>query len=437
MSEPSPGLGSDETGLLVVGVDFHSAELELREQVALSGHEAESALLEIMAHPEIAEAALLSTCNRTEVYLSARERQKAFRVALDLFARNAPEIDEEGCFFVLHDREAARRLLSVAAGLESMVLGEPEILGQVRDAAALAEKVGSSGPILDRLFRQAATAGKRSRRETGIGEGAISLGYASVELSRQIFDELESRSLLIVGAGETADLVARALHDRGNDRIRFVNRSDERAEAFQERFPIAERVPWDDLVEAVTESDTVVTTTSAPEPILDLPTLKTVMRARRARPLLLVDLGVPRNVDGAAAGLENLFLHDLDSLQSLVDRNLDRRRQEIPRVEGIVTEELQRFDEWQRAREAQPLVARLHRRAEEIRRQEVASVQDRFPSELHEELEIVTRALVRKILHHPSHQLRRGSREGGRARLDLARQLFQLEEEESAEEQES
>lgn len=435
MSDPSVAPTSAETALLVVGVDYHSAELELREQVAVSGTGAENVLLEIMAHSEIAEAALLSTCNRTELYLASRDRQRAFRTALDLFSRNAPELEREGCFFVLHDREAARRLLSVAAGLESMVLGEPEILGQVRDAAALAEKVGSTGPILDRLFRQAGTAGKRARRETGIGEGAVSLGYASVELSRQIFDELEARSLLIVGAGETADLVARALHDRGTDRIRFANRSDERAESFRERFPAAERIPWKELKEAVAASDTVVTTTSAPEPILTHSMLDTVMRERRSRPLLVVDLGVPRNVEAAAAKLENLFLQDLDSLQSLVDRNLDRRRREVPRVEGIVTEELQRFDQWQRAREAQPLVARLHRRAEEIRRREVASIQDRFPSELHDDLERMTRSLVRKILHHPSHQLRRGPHEEGRARLDLVRQLFQLEEEEPEEQE--
>lgn len=418
------------TTLLVVGVDFHSADLSLREQVAVGADETESFLLEIMARPDISEALLLSTCNRTEVYLTARERHPAFRTALELLARRAPAVTEEGHFFVLHDREAARRLLSIAAGLESMVLGEPEIQGQLRSAGTLADRVGSTGEVLKHLIRHATTCGKRARSETAIGQGAISLGYAALDLSRQIFGRLDEGSLLLVGAGETAELVARALGDRGDREIRFVNRSDERAASFVGRFPGARRLRWSELDNALLESDTVVTTTSAPEPILTRRELSAAMERRRGRSLLLVDLGVPRNVDPEAADLDNLFLHDLDSLQSLVERNLERRRQEVPAVETIVAEELRRFTDAYRRREAEPLVASLQRRAEEIRRREVKAVRDHFPEELHEQLDVMTRALVRKILHHPSHQLRRGSEDHKRAHLELVRELFQLDDDE-------
>lgn len=419
----------DEASLVMVGVDFRSAELELRERVSVSSEETESVLVEIMARPEIAEAFLLSTCNRTELYITARDRNRAYRTALDLFAQRAPEVTDEGRFFVLHDREAARRLLSVASGLESMVLGEPEILGQVRTAASAAERVGSTGPLLQRLIQHATVAGKRTRSETSLGTGAISLGYATVELADQIFGGRAHGPLLLIGAGETAELVAQALADRSSGELLFVNRSDERAVTFQKRFPLARRIPWAQMSAALEESDVVVTTTSAPEPILTTGDLREIMERRRSRPLLLVDLGVPRNVESGVAELDNLFLHDIDSLQSLVERNLDRRRAEVPRVEAIVADELQRFAEWHRRRKAEPVVASLQRRAEEIRRHEVEAVRDAFPVELHDQLDRMTRALVRKILHHPSHQLRQGSARGELAQLELARELFQLDDE--------
>jgi glutamyl-tRNA reductase len=426
------GPRAEDTSLVMVGIDFRSAELELRERVAMREDEGEAVLVEVMARPEIAEAYLLSTCNRTELYLVAREHHRAFSTALELFARRAPEVADEGRFFVLHDREAARRLLSVATGLESMVLGEPEILGQVRSAAALAERVGSTGTVLQQLVHHATVAGKRARSETAIGEGAVSLGYATVDLARQIFGGLGRGSLLLVGAGETAELVAHALAERGIDEVRFVNRSDDRAASFHRRFPTARRISWGDMPAALEKSDAVVTTTSAPEPIFTRHELREIMERRRSRALLLVDLGVPRNVEAAAGELDNLFLHDLDSLQSLVDRNLDRRREEIPRVEAIVADELQRFTEGQRRRDAEPVVASLQRRAEDIRRREVAAVREAFPEELHPTLDNLTRSLVRKILHHPSHQLRRGLEHGERAQLELARELFQLDDEDES-----
>ena len=420
----------DATGppLLGLGVDFRTAPLDLRERVSMSATQAEELQLRLMASPDIAESFVLSTCNRTEVYLRPLNHKTAFQLALDLaLGQGAPEIVEQGRYFVLHDREAARRLLAVASGLESMVLGEPEILGQVKQAFDVSEALGSTGSVLRRLVRTAIGAGRRARAETEIGAGAISLGYAIVELGRQIFTRLEDSRVLVVGAGETGSLAATALLERGVQDLSFANRGDERAHNFQKQFPRAHRVPLEERYEHLAVTDLLVVATGSDEPLFTRPQLDDVVRLRKSRPLLIVDLGVPRNVSGDASGLENVFLHDIDALREIIDRNLDRRRAEVPRVEAVVGSELRRFLEWYRSLEAEPLVVQLQKQAERIRRREIANVADSFPPELHEDLNRLTRSLVKRILHHPSHQLRHSMDTDLGERLATVRQLFQLE----------
>jgi glutamyl-tRNA reductase len=420
---PAPG-----PRLLAVGIDYRSAPLELRERVALSREQNEGLLLRLMARPEIAEAYVVSTCNRTEVYLTPREQESAFRAALELGFHAAPEIEHEGRYWVLHDDEAARHLLAVACGLESMVLGEPEILGQVKRAAELAESVGSCGTVLKRLLRCAVRAGRRARTETEIGEGAVSLGYAVVELARHIFVGVEGRSCLVLGGGETATMAARALAEKGVRDVRFALRTPGRQGALLEEFPGATVGAFNDRYATVADCDILIASTSSDEAVVEAGELRQVMRHRRGRPLLVVDLGVPRNVAPKVGKLENVFLHDIDSLQHLIARNLEQRRAHVPLVEQIVGEELRHFDAWYHGLEAEPLIAQLQRRAERIRRDEVDGVRARFPSEVHDELDRLTRALVRKILHHPSTRLRGAERD--LAHLELARDLFQLGEDE-------
>lgn len=416
--------------LLALGVDFRTAPIELRERVALDPREAEALQLRLMASSEIAEAFVLSTCNRTELYLRPEDGDAAFKLALDrALGERAPEIVEGGRYFVLHDREAARRLLAVAAGLESMVLGEPEILGQVKQAADLAADLGSTGPILQRLLRTAMKAGRRARSETEIGAGAISLGYAVVELARRIFDRIDHQRALLVGAGDMATLAATALFEREILSLAFANRGNQRAERFQEEFPQSERLAMEERYQYLAVADLLVVATRADEPIFTLAPFREVVQRRRSRPLLVVDLGLPRNVEAEIGSLPNVFLHDIDSLRGLIDRNLDRRRAEVPAVESIVGTELRHFLDWYERREAEPLVAQLQRQAEGIRRREVELAKESIPAEYHEELDRLTRSLVRRVLHHPSRQLRHGVGEGSRAHLELIRRLFQLDEE--------
>jgi glutamyl-tRNA reductase len=420
---------SRELPILLVGVDHRSAPLDLRERVAFAGADSEDVLIRLIADPVIEEALLLSTCNRTEIYLRHRHEEDAFKRGLStVFIGRAPEIKEEGRFYVKRGQEAARHLLAVACGLESMVLGEPEILGQVRQAAAMAETLGTSGAVLRRCARSAARAGRRARAETAIGEGAVSFGYAAVELARSIFTSVERCSVLLLGAGDTAVAVARCLVERGARELEVTNRGQERADAFAREFPSARLVPFESRQAALDRADLVVAATGAPEPILLREDVARAMRHRKSHPLLIVDLGVPRDVEPAAGELGNVFLQDVDSLEQLIERNLKRRRDEVPKVSQIVDEELERLRIWHDSLEAEPVVAQLHRRAEDIRKAELESRRDRFPAHLHGELESLTRSIVRKILHHPSAQLRDAAEAASLHHLAALKDLFRLDE---------
>lgn len=411
--------------LLLIGIDHHTAAIELREKVSYAEEETRELLGRLMADDSVAEASLLSTCNRTELYILPHDEASAYQLGLQAtFLEKAPEIESEGRFFVKRDQAAAAHLFEVASGLQSMVLGEPEILGQVKRAAFWGEKYRASGEVLTRLYRAAISAGGRVRGETGIGSGAISFGYAVVDLARNIFRNLENLTVLMVGAGETAHLVARNLKERGAKNLIVTNRSRGRAEAFQEAFPDAEILPFTHRRMVLERCDVVVASTSADAPILHREDFEKALDHRRARPLLVADLGVPRNIDPAAGKLENLFLQDIDSLEGLVNYNLERRRSEVPRVQKILERELARYAQWYRGRAAEPVIADMQRQAEAIRRQVVDHVRDTFPEENQETLDRLTRALVKKLLHNPCVRLRARGRDED---LELVRDLFNLD----------
>ncbi|MEM6456895.1 MAG: glutamyl-tRNA reductase [Acidobacteriota bacterium] len=425
--------GPPLASLVLIGVDHRCAPVELRERVAWSADAAEDLLRGLIAAPTVDEAMLISTCNRTELYVcaaSGTQRDEAdpgsaYRLGLQrAFLDRAPVIGDEGRFYVKHENEAARHLLEVACGLQSMILGEPEILGQVRRAADRAQQIGTIGARLTHVVRGAVEAGGRARARTGIGAGAVSFGYAVVELAGSIFRDLASCSVLMIGAGEMAQQVARNLYDRGANHIRVANRSAQRAEAFRAQMPHVEIVPFTARSEALTTADVVVASTGAREPVLTNDDLSSALRRRR-RPLLVVDLGVPRNVDPAAGTLRDLFLHDVDTLDHLIQRNLTRRRAEMPKVQTLIDDELARVEaRCRRDAGHAPVAAALQRNAERIRQQVIDAARHRFPDDTHDDLERLTRALVRKLLHHPTRQLRQHD---DPAIGDLVQDLFDLD----------
>src|SRR4051794_31798117 len=266
-NDPRNPAAPPDPPLLLVGTDFRCSPLELRERVSFPKEEAEKTLVHLLARNEVAEAFLLSTCNRTELYLQPRDEDGAYQAALSMvFLPRAPELERPGRLYVKRNGEAARHLLAVAGGLEAMVLGEPEILGQVKAAAALAEAIGAEGPVLKRLLRGAITAGKRTRQETAITAGAVSIGYAIVELARQIFSGLDDCRVLLIGAGEIARSVARPLIERGARELRVANRGAERARQFQAEFPEAVLVPLEERMAAIRDAHPVGGSTRAHEP---------------------------------------------------------------------------------------------------------------------------------------------------------------------------
>ena len=411
--------------LLLVGVEHGSTPLELRELLTYSEPDAENLLVRLLAEPAIAEAALLSTCNRTEVLLLARDDEAAYQRTLDLAFRSlAPAAVDRGHVRAYRGQDAIEHCFAVAAGLRSMVFGEPEVLGQVRQARALAAAIGSGGTIVDKLLRSAIAAGARARHETAIGAGAVSLGYATVELAENIFADMRQCSALLLGTGTVATQVAQSLTEAGVGKLSVAHRGGQSAARMLERFPAAHGLALSELDSALPAVDLLAAAISADEPLLSSVQLAAAV-ARRDRPLLIVDLGVPRNIDPAAGRLSNLFLHDLDSLGSLIERNLRRRREESPAVEAILAAELRRFLFWSRGLAAEPLVAELQRRAERVRRDELDRALVAFPRETHERLEQLTRALVTRLLHHPSAHLRAEST--APAHLELARELFRLD----------
>lgn len=420
---------SKEPRLIAIGVDHRTAPIELREKVSYSQGQAEELLGVLVSFDEITEACLLSTCNRTELYLRPDDEAAAYRTGLEkTFLSRAPKIEEEGRFYVKRDLAAAHHLMEVASGLQSMVLGEPEILGQVKQATGLAEALGASGTVLKKLLRTAINAGGRVRHQTGIGTGAVSFGYSVVDLARNIFRQLESCSVLLVGAGETARQVARSLTEKGTHDLQVANRSRERAEAFCEEFPMARILAFEERFAAYGQSDIIVASTGAKDPVVLYDDVARAMVQRKTRPMLLADLGVPRNIESEAGTIGNVFLQDIDSLEDLISRNLRKRREEIPRVQEILDRELSMFVEWHQGLASAPVVARLQKRAEKIRSEAVESFQGRFPDSARADLDKLTRSLVRKLFHHPSQRLRQGGSMDP-DRIELVRDLFQLDEE--------
>jgi glutamyl-tRNA reductase len=418
------------SGLHLIGASHRTAGIDLRHDLALGADDVRAALRAARGHETLRESLVLSTCNRTEFYVVAPDGAAAEAAvrALVVRAKGTDLLAPGRERYTLADGDAARHLLRVASGLESMVLGEAEILGQVKDALAEAVAESAVGTVLDRLLTTALRAGKRARTETEIGAGTVSVASAAVALASKVFSDLQERHVLVVGAGETARLAGQHFALRRPAALRVANRTPERAALLAHALG-GEAVPIDTLSSAVAAADVVVFATSAGRPLLRSETVREAVRARRGRPLLLLDLGVPRNVEAEVAALDGVFLHTVDAVRGHVDENLGRRRRAVPRVEAIVEEELSTFLDWVRSLEVTPTLRALRERFEEVRAAEVGRHLGRFSKEDAERVESLTRSLVNKLLHTPMTRLKALANGNGEdlRRLDAVRELFDLE----------
>ncbi len=422
--------------LLAIGVSHKTAPVEIRERLALPEARASGFMRDLRGAAEVHETVVVSTCNRTELYLVVGDPVEAESTVLTMLARHAGIRPTElaGAIYAHRNCDAARHLYRVVAGLESMLVGEAEIQGQVKRAydAALAREM--TGPLTNRLFRAALETGKRVRTETAIGEGQLNLPGAAVALAREQLRALQGRRVVIIGTGETSELTARALADSGAVPVFVANRRRDRALSLAGRYH-GTSVPLDELPEALVEADIVVAATASPHLLLEVREIADVMGERRGRPLLLIDLAVPRDIDAACASLDGVALHDIDDLQAVANRNRKVRQAEARRAEGIVEEEIQKFAAWLGSLEVLPTLAALRTHATEIAAQVIAENDDKWESASprdRERIDAVARAVVNRLLHVPTLQMKEMHDDRVHARMALVRELFGLNVEEGA-----
>ncbi len=417
--------------LLLLGVSHKTAPVALRERLALTTAEAERFLRDVTADSDVHEAVAISTCNRTELYLVVGDPVAAEGAVLGRLANRAGIRPTELADVIYSPRncDAARQLFRVAAGLESMIVGEAEVQGQVRRAHELALEAGLTGPLSDRLFTAALQTGRRVRSETAIARGRASISSVAVEMAAGAIGDLEHRHVVIIGAGETSELTAQALAAHGVRTIFVANRHADRARSLAARFG-GSVVSLDALPEQLEAADIVVSSTSSPHPIVGSEELEVVMRARGGRPLALIDIAVPRDVDPACADLPGVTLYDIDDLQAVVARNLKVRGGEAREAEAIVEEEIQRFAGWMGGHEVLPTVAALRAHADGIVDQVLAENAGKWesasPRDLHR-VEAMAHATVNRLLHEPTIRLRAMGAGSSHGRLALLRELFGLE----------
>ncbi len=424
--------------LLALGVSHKTAPVALRERLAFSDEEAGEFAAQALATPEVREAVVISTCNRTEVYLVASDPVRAESTMLGMLAQRAEIRPTELADTIYSPRncDAARQLYRVTAGLESMIVGEAEIQGQVRRAHEMAMRANATGPLTNRLFAAALTTGKRVRSETGIGASRVSVPSVAVDLALSVLGSLEDRHVVILGAGETSELTARALADQGAGTIFVANRHADRALSLAQRFG-GSVVGLDKLPEQLLQADIVLSSTASPHPIVGREELELVMRERDGRQLLLIDIAVPRDIDPACGELEGVSLYDIDDLQAVIARNLSTRAEETPRALEIVEEEIHRFARWLGQLDSLPTVSALREHGNEIVEQVLAENSGRWEAASERDLarvEAIARAVMSRLLHEPTIRLRSLSEDRGHASLELVRELFGLREDAPAEE---
>ena len=409
--------------LALIGVNYKTAPIELRERIAISREDLAETTRALAAEPGVVECMIVSTCNRVEL-LAAVDSPDA-----DLAGFLHRHFGLDPALLATHiyerrDRDAVRHLFRVAASLDSMVVGEPQILGQVKEAFAVARASGTVAGQLEHLLQSAFAAAKRVRSETEIGSSSVSIASVAVDLARKIFGSLAGRTVFLVGAGKMSELAARHLVQQGAGAILVSNRTQERARRMAEEFQgrvIPQVVPFDQLYEAASGADIVISSTGAPHPIFRPEHGQAFLHRRRNRPMFFIDIAVPRDVDPAMNKLEGIFVYDIDDLQAVASAHMAERSREASDAETLIAGEVERFQQRQRTVNVAPAIIALQRQAEEIRQSELRRVQARLGSLSAEQVaavEALTRGLVNKFLHPPMQALKQAARENDTARLD-------------------
>ncbi|RLB04432.1 MAG: glutamyl-tRNA reductase [Deltaproteobacteria bacterium] len=419
--------------IILLGLSHKTAPVEIRERVASICADGRTPLEWLPQLKKIDELFFLSTCNRVEFLFTADSAQEGIE---ELSNKISTEIGQplstiQGHIYVYYNLEAVKHIFKVASSLDSMVVGEPQILGQIKDAYRESVDHRTSSVILNRLLHKSFSVAKRIRTETKIGSYAVSISYAAVELAKKIFGSLENKAVLLIGAGEMAELAAEHLIHNGVSKIYVANRTLERAVELATRFR-GSTIPFDQIPENLSKVDIIISSTGASGFILEYDEIKSRMRARRNRPLFFIDIAVPRDIEPTVGDIDNVYLYDIDSLQGLVELNLNERRKEAEQAEHIIEEEALKFDNWLKTLEVVPTIVALREKAEKIRQQELRKSLLQLSNNaqnIEECLEVLTKSIINKLLHDPILFLKRKSiRDSKNLYVDLVQSLFNLHE---------
>jgi glutamyl-tRNA reductase len=392
----------------ILGINHKTAPVALREKVAFAEDRLGAALLALRQELGVAEALILSTCNRTEVYWTGTASGSQLSQWLE--RHHGDNLDLAASLYVHQESRAVEHTFSVASGLDSMVLGEVQILGQLKDAYRIAQESGSTGPILNKLFQAAFSAAKRVRTETRIGANAVSLASATVSLARRVYEDLSAHNVLLVGAGDMNALTARHFMSAGIKRMVIANRTLEKAQGLAAELN-AHAAPLTDLDKQLAEADIVISCTASPEPLISKRAVEAAIRARRRRPIFMVDMAVPRDIDPTVAELEDVYLFSIDDLQQLVDENIQQREVAAGGARVLITEEVARFLAESRAQDAGPAIRALRQQADGIRQQTVEQARRMLAAgkSIDEVIDYLGNTLTNRLLHAPTQALRQAS----------------------------
>ena len=398
---------------VVIGLNHKTADVDLREKLAFNGPKLEDGIRQIRELSGIKETVIVSTCNRVEIYLTVKDVEKAFESVKDFFVRFF-EIRRESldnALYLYHDMEAVRHIFRVSSSLDSMVVGEPQILGQLKDAFEFALERKTTGVLLNRLLKKSISVAKRVRTETKIAENAVSISFAAVELAKKIFADLSEKTFMLLGAGEMAELAAKHMINNGVKDIVIANRTYETGCNLAKEFN-GRAIRFDDYLNELAHADILVCSTGAQNYVLLKDQMQKVMKERKNRPVFLIDISVPRNIDPEINDLDNVYLYDVDDLKGVVDTNIIERQKEAKKAEDIIAEEIETFRKWLSSLDTVPTVVALREKAEVIKKEEVEKLLNRLPEIGEKEkkaIEGMASSIINKLIHAPTVALREDS----------------------------
>ena len=412
--------------LIAISINHRTAPVELREAVYLKEDEIRP-FINIAKENQIKEGLILSTCNRTEIFgIPGNDEASHIKFQnLLLNFKSSPNVSEQH-FQKFVSRDAVKHLFSVATGIDSLLIGDNQVFKQVKDSFQISEDSNFSGYIMHRIFDAAIRTGKRAISETAISEGAVTVSYAAVQLTEKIFSNLSKKSALVIGAGETGEIAAKHLSEKGIGSLSVTNRTQEKAERLSQKLN-AKVIPFGELKNSIYKFDIIISATSSPEILIRKDDVSAALKKRNNNSMILMDIAIPRDIDPETKKIDYVFYHDLDSLNIIVEQNLTKRKSEIPKVEKIIEEELNNFWEWYNSLQAAPAIKDIRDFFEDIRSEEVTKNKNKFSTEDQERLEIVTKRIINKILHHPTTELRKADESSSvdtSAKIGIIRDLF-------------